>query len=99
MTLPRISVITPTWNRHNLLLERCIPSVADQSYPNVEHIVISDGPDAALRMKIPSAVTYDEMPLHDPFYHWGCEARITAENHAAADLIAPFDDDDYMHPD
>ncbi len=43
-----VSVITPTWNRHDLLLNRCIPSVEAQTYPDIEHIIVSDGPDPDL---------------------------------------------------
>ena len=45
---PLVSVITPTWERNELLIKRCIPSVQVQDYPNVEHIVVSDGPDPEL---------------------------------------------------
>lgn len=37
--LPKISIVTPTYNRANLL-ERCIKSVVDQEYRNLEFIVI-----------------------------------------------------------
>lgn len=49
MKPPLVSVITPTWNRHDLLLTRCLPSVQAQDYPAVEHVIISDGPDEDLR--------------------------------------------------
>lgn len=45
---PLLSVITPTWQRHELLLG-CIENVRDQTYPNIEHIVVSDGQDDDLR--------------------------------------------------
>lgn len=50
MTL--VSVITPTWQRHHLLLSRAIPSVRAQTYTDFEHIIASDGPDRDLRQKI-----------------------------------------------
>src|SRR6188472_1896098 len=40
--LPRISVVTPTFNSINTLLET-IESVSSQKYPNLEHIVIDGG--------------------------------------------------------
>jgi len=40
--LPRISVITPAYNASEYLSELLV-SVANQDYPNVEHIVINDG--------------------------------------------------------
>lgn len=42
MNLPLVSVVTPTWKRHQLLNDRCIPSVCSQTYRPFEHIVIGD---------------------------------------------------------
>lgn len=41
-------MITPAWKRNELLVNRCIPSVRVQDYPNIEHIVVSDGPGRKL---------------------------------------------------
>lgn len=43
----KVSVITATWNRRNLL-NRAIRSLGAQTYTDWEHIIISDGPDPAL---------------------------------------------------
>jgi cellulose synthase/poly-beta-1,6-N-acetylglucosamine synthase-like glycosyltransferase len=48
---PLVSVICPTWNRHDLLLET-IHHIQQQTYPNIEMVVVSDGPDRALRHKL-----------------------------------------------
>jgi glycosyltransferase involved in cell wall biosynthesis len=40
---PLISVYTPTYNRANLLKDRAIKSVLDQTYKNFEYIIVSDG--------------------------------------------------------
>lgn len=45
---PLVSVITGTWQRHDLLLE-AIENVRQQTYPNIEHVIVSDGPDRELR--------------------------------------------------
>jgi len=42
-----VTVITPTWQRHDLLVE-CMANVAKQLYDNIEHVVVSDGPDGVL---------------------------------------------------
>ncbi len=42
--IPQVSIITPTWNRCELLRE-CIQSVRSQSFTNWEHIIIDDGSD------------------------------------------------------
>jgi len=40
--LPLVSIITPSYNRRHFI-EQCLQSVANQSYPNIEHIVIDGG--------------------------------------------------------
>lgn len=39
---PLVSIITPSYNRRHFI-EQCLQSVAHQSYPNIEHIVIDGG--------------------------------------------------------
>lgn len=44
-----VSVVTPTIpGREQLLLDRCMPSVAAQTWPNLEHVILSD-PNPQLR--------------------------------------------------
>ena len=50
---PLVSVVTGTWQRHDLLME-AIANVREQTYPNIEHVIVSDGPDARLRDLIES---------------------------------------------
>jgi GT2 family glycosyltransferase len=42
-----VSVVTGTWQRHELLLE-AIENVRQQTYRPLEHVVVSDGPDNEL---------------------------------------------------
>lgn len=104
---PAVSVITPTWQRHDLLLGRCIPSVQAQRYPEVEHIVVSDGPDPELRNKLAThylglyeqhLILFDELPEHDPQVAWGVRARLRAIEMARGDLICYVDDDNTLYP-
>lgn len=98
MAGPLISVITPTWARHQVLLERCIPSVHAQDYPHVEHVVVSDGPDPELaaKMDLPGVV-YAELPEKSP-KRWGVLARLRALELASGDLVAYLDDDNAFRP-
>lgn len=92
---PKISVITPTWQRARLLLNRCVPSVLGQSYDGpVEHIIVSDGPDPALE-GVPGVVFLDE---HRPARNKGIWARIAGTRLATGDLIAYLDDDNSWRP-
>lgn len=103
-----VSVITPTWLRHAALLGGCIPSVQAQTYPEIEHVIVSDGPDAELDRKIREAhpfsqprhasLVWGELPEHDPKPHWGNHARRRAIEGSSGELIAYLDDDDTYRP-
>jgi glycosyltransferase involved in cell wall biosynthesis len=96
-----VSVVTPTWQRHEYLLDRCVPSVQAQTWPGVEHVVVSDGPDLELKLamalQFPDA-RYEEMP-DGPGGHWGHVARLHAIAISTGDLITYLDDDDAFRPD
>jgi len=106
MTL--ISVVTPTWRRHDLLINRCIPSVQAQTWPDVEHVIVSDGPDTPLekylhRELVPEVkhrIVYGHVSVHDDSPHnWGSSARNEAAKLVAGDLVAYLDDDNAYRPD
>lgn len=74
---PLVSIITPTWQRHDLLRET-IQNVREQTYSNLEHVIVSDGPDAELAVLMrgangppppklrPGEVTYQWRPWSHP---------------------------------
>jgi glycosyltransferase involved in cell wall biosynthesis len=99
MTAPLVSVVTPTWQRHDVLLKRCIRSVAMQTYEHVEHIVVSDGPDDELATLVPDGVRYEALPDHDPDQRWGTRARLRGIELARGEFIAYLDDDNAFRPD
>jgi glycosyltransferase involved in cell wall biosynthesis len=91
--------------RKDLLLGRSMPSVAAQAYGNVEHIVVSDGPDEDLAERIakvaawsPVPVRFDELPDHDPAVRWGVRCRLRGLELAKGDYIAYLDDDNSFRP-
>jgi glycosyltransferase involved in cell wall biosynthesis len=100
VSAPLVSVVTPTWQRHDALLGRCIPSVAAQEYGNVEHVVVSDGPDPVLAEALDGdgRVRYAEVPEHDPAARWGHWARLLGVDMATGDYIAYLDDDNSYRP-
>lgn len=94
-----VSVITPTWQRHQVLVDRCISSVAAQTV-KVEHVVVSDGPDPVLRELLAGMdVVYAEVDQHhdDPI-KVGARARNRGLEVATGDLIAYLDDDNSFRP-
>lgn len=105
MSIPKVTVITPTWQRHELLLSRCIPSVQAQDYPDKEHLVISDGHDPVLAGKLSMPwldgwedLIYRELPDHAPEQHYGHLARAYGLEYASGDYITYCDDDDSLRP-
>lgn len=46
-TRPLVSVLTPTWQRPDLLME-AVGNVRAQAYRPLEHVIVSDGPDPEL---------------------------------------------------
>lgn len=92
-------MVTPTWQRHDLLLTRCIPSVAAQTVP-VEHVVVSDGPDPQLRTVLDGTlVVYAEVATHyDHPTNVGGWARNRGLEVATGELIAYLDDDNAYRP-
>lgn len=86
--------------RNDILRNRCIPSVAEQTYPNVEHIVVSDGPDPVLAEALAgdARVRYAEVAEHDHAARWGHWARLHGIEMAKGELIAYLDDDNAFRP-
>jgi hypothetical protein len=96
---PWVSVITPTWQRHGLLLTRCIPSVQAQTYAPIEQIVVSDGPDPVLSdLLADEPVTYAELGEWQG-RQWGARARRRGLDLAQGEIICYLDDDDSYRPD
>jgi glycosyltransferase involved in cell wall biosynthesis len=61
---PLVSVITPTIPERHALLFETLDNVRRQTYPNIEHIVVSDGPDDVLARNF--AETIDEGYVEHP---------------------------------
>lgn len=104
-----ISVITPTWRRQQLLVERCIPSVYGQTYPRVEHVIVSDGPDRPLAMQVAGdlwrrplktrPLRFDQLAEHiDGTVDYGSRARNRGLALANGELVAYLDDDNMYRP-
>lgn len=65
--MTRVAVITPTWQRHGILAGRCVPSVQAQTYGDLEHVIVSDGPDMYLKGAVEQVLpTVDVTPFGGP---------------------------------
>lgn len=103
---PKVSVITPTWQRRDRLLNRCIPSVQAQAYADgIVHVIVSDGPDPELHCRLHDGppfvhpVVFIQLPEHSPERHWGHFARLAGIEASDSQYIGYVDDDDALRPD
>ena len=91
MNQPLVSIIIPTHNRSELL-SRAVKSVINQTYQNIEIIIVDDVGNVPKEIKILSdKIKY----LHIPNTLWVSENRNAGINISNGKYIAGLDDDDY----
>lgn len=107
---PLVSVVIPTWNRAETLIDRAIPSALGQTHRNLEVIVVGDASPPkiaeALTAMDDSRVSFHNLTLRGP-YHQDQERAWTASGTPAYNAgvglarglwIAPLGDDDEFVP-
>ncbi len=91
-----VSVVIPTLNRPSLLL-RAISNALDQTYKQLEVVVVVDGPDAAT-IEALSRLNQPRLRIVALPVNVGlAEARNSGIREAAGDWVAFLDDDDEWH--
>jgi glycosyltransferase involved in cell wall biosynthesis len=87
-----VSVVIPTYKRPEKL-ERAVKSVQEQTYDNIEIIVVNDDPETDIESEV--SVTGENVRFfnHEENRN-GAAARNTGIEHAEGDYIAFLDDDD-----
>lgn len=95
--LPKVSIIVPIYGTENLLT-KCLDSIINQTYKNLEIICVNDcSPGNAKQIiqqycEIDHRVKYVEHGVNKGLYH----ARITGAELATGDYIAFVDSDDHI---
>lgn len=92
---PLVSIIIPTYNRPDLL-RRAIKSALDQTYPNIEVIVVDDHSDndlEQLRKEFPTVSFFRNSENRG-----GCFSRNRGIEESAGEYINFLDDDDELFP-
>lgn len=77
-----------------------MPSVRAQTWPKVEHVIVSDGPDSALARDLAGKpVVFAQLAQHiDGAVDYGSRARNRGLELASGELIAYLDDDNAYRP-
>jgi hypothetical protein len=105
---PLVTIRIATWKGHERLVQRTLPSVLNGSYPRIEVVICSDGPDADARRAVQDVarrdprVRYLELPERPSYpaakinLHriGGTDAVNAALDDARGDFICPLDHDD-----
>lgn len=93
-----VSVIIPTYNRSQYILE-CIESVFNQSYLEIEVIVVDDNSTDDTEEKLSHLVDQNKIKyFHNP-QKGASSARNLGIKNSTGDLIAFLDSDDVFYPD
>ncbi len=107
---PLITVALPTAGRKELLLERALPSLLAQTYPNLEVRIIGDAVDAGVGESVVALgdprvrfANLSQRFVHpDPLVQGlvgATMARNEAARQARGSWLIHFDDDDHLRPD
>lgn len=102
--MDKITCIVTTYKRPISILQRAINSIVNQTYSNLELIVVNDAPqltDLVEDIRVMLA-QYDSIPLKyvvQPKNMGACQARNTGIEHATGKYVAFLDDDDEWLPD
>lgn len=109
--LPLVSVVTSTWQRPNTLREFACDAVAQQTYQNLEHVVVIDGTTDQATVDMLDDLGYSYGPSKRRMVilgrNWstyskdggfGATCRLVGAWMAAGEFIAYLDDDAYYEP-
>lgn len=95
----QVTVIIPAYNSESTI-ERCVESVAHQTYQNIEIIVINDGStDHTLERLTMLSGRYSQMRIMDQANTGVSVARHRAAESACGQYLAFLDSDDYLASD
>jgi glycosyltransferase involved in cell wall biosynthesis len=89
----KLSIITPTYNRADGRLQRCITSIYNQSYRDFEHIIVDDGSKDETKL-IVEALAYPNLTYVHTLHVGRVIARNIGMQAATGDFITWLDSDD-----
>jgi glycosyltransferase involved in cell wall biosynthesis len=97
MSTPQVSVIIPTCNRPDLL-STAIRSVLDQTYSDLEVVVVDDASDASIESVVRALQDQRIRYIRHEYRRGAAAARNTGIRSTEGEFVAFLDDDDQWHP-
>lgn len=95
MTLPLISIIMSTYNESIEELKESVESILNQSYSNIEFIIINDNPENQLLKKFLKSLTDERVKVYENSHNKGLvESLNIALSHIHGHYVARMDADD-----
>ncbi len=94
---PLVSAVIPTHNRPDLV-KRAVHSALNQTYPNIEVVVVIDGPDNLTHRELATISDQRLRVIELPKRMGGSDARNRGVEAARGEWIALLDDDDEWLP-
>ena len=99
MTNPLVSILIPLYNAEKYF-DECIQSVLEQTYKNIEVIIVNDGStDNSLNIANMYAKKYSFIKVIDQENKGAASARNKAFPFSSGEYIQYLDADDILHPD
>ena len=95
---PLVSVIVPTCNRPAMLRE-CLRSIAQQTYGNIEIVIVNDGGESVREMVSSLELGREVQFIDHEVTRGPASARNSGIKAAKGKYIAYLDDDDVYYPD
>lgn len=102
---PLVSVVISTYNAHDMLIDHCLKSMFNQTYKNLEIIIIDDGSSDDTEEKVKaindSRIIYEKIQRDkskDTWFTCGGATSNYGLDLCTGDFIACCDDDDYFLP-
>ncbi|MBQ8426730.1 MAG: glycosyltransferase [Clostridia bacterium] len=98
-----VSAIITTHKREPIIIERAIKSILNQTYKNLEIIVVDDSPNSydlreSVKLLVESYADYGVKYIQHDTCQGACVARNTGLFHANGEYIGYLDDDDEWLP-
>jgi len=95
---PLVSMIVPIYDITPQILKRCLLSLADQDYENMEIICVFDGFDANLKPVAESFMSKGNLSILEIEHAGACAARNAGFRHSKGEIVSFFNSDYIAKP-